>query len=90
MLRATPGDAHDDERERPARPVGLERRHDHDAHREEGEAVAASLPRDVEQERRDRGEEEDTAAPARAPIRRWSQAVTSATPTTNGTADQSR
>ena len=51
-------DAHHCDRKRPACSIGLERRHDHDAHREVREPVAARLPRDVEQERRHRREEE--------------------------------
>ena len=49
-----------------ARPIGLQGRDDEDAHREEGEAVAARLTRDVEEQRRRRREEEEEDAGERA------------------------
>ena len=67
--RPAPDDACDedgDERGGSSRADGLEGSDDEDAHREEGEAVAARLARDVEQERRRRREEEEEDARERA------------------------
>ncbi len=71
----------------PGRAARFERGDEHDAHREEGETVASRLSRDVEKQRRGRGEEEEQDSRECAESR-VEPGVTTATPSRNGTTDQ--